>query len=32
VSYLPKGIGGLIDRSIATRRFIAIRKARTDAP
>jgi branched-chain amino acid transport system permease protein len=32
VSYMPKGIGGLIDRSIATRRFIAIRKARTDAP
>ena len=32
VSYMPKGIGGLIDRYIATRRFIAIRKARTDAP
>jgi branched-chain amino acid transport system permease protein len=32
VSYMPKGIGGLIDRYIATRRFIAIRKAKTDAP
>lgn len=32
VSYMPKGIGGLIDRYIATRRFIAIRKARSDAP
>ena len=31
VSYMPKGIGGLIDRYIATRRFIAIRKARSDA-
>jgi branched-chain amino acid transport system permease protein len=32
VSYMPKGIGGLIDRYIATRRFIRVRKARTDAP
>jgi branched-chain amino acid transport system permease protein len=32
VSYMPKGIGGLIDRYIATRRFIAIRKAEADAP
>ncbi|MGH6921964.1 MAG: branched-chain amino acid ABC transporter permease [Geminicoccaceae bacterium] len=32
VSYMPKGIGGLIDRSIATRRFIALRKAKSDAP
>jgi branched-chain amino acid transport system permease protein len=32
VSYMPKGIGGLIDRYIATRRFIALRKAKTDAP
>jgi branched-chain amino acid transport system permease protein len=32
VSYMPKGIGGLIDRYITTRRFIAIRQAKTDAP
>jgi branched-chain amino acid transport system permease protein len=32
VSYMPRGIGGLIDRQIATRRFNAIRKAKTDAP
>ncbi len=31
VIYLPRGIGGLIDRYLATRRFIAIRKAKTDA-
>jgi hypothetical protein len=32
VSYMPKGIGGLIDRYLATRRFLALRKAKTDAP
>ena len=31
VIYLPRGIGGLIDRYLATKRFIAIRKARADA-
>jgi branched-chain amino acid transport system permease protein len=31
VIYMPRGIGGLIDRYIATRRFIAIRKAKSDA-
>ena len=31
VIYLPRGIGGLIDRYLVTRRFIAIRKAKTDA-
>ena len=31
VMYMPTGIGGIIDRYIVTRRFIAIRKARKDA-
>ncbi len=31
VLYLPRGIGGLIDRYLARRRFVAIRKARRDA-
>jgi branched-chain amino acid transport system permease protein len=31
VLYMPRGIGGLIDRYIATRRFIALRKARAHA-
>jgi branched-chain amino acid transport system permease protein len=31
VLYLPRGIGGLIDRYLARRRFVAIRKARQDA-
>lgn len=31
VLYMPRGIGGLIDRYVATRRFVAIRKARSDA-
>ena len=31
VLYMPRGIGGLIDRYFAHRRFIAIRKARRDA-
>jgi branched-chain amino acid transport system permease protein len=31
VLYLPRGIGGLIDRYIARRRFVATRKARRDA-
>jgi branched-chain amino acid transport system permease protein len=31
VIYLPRGIGGLIDRYLARRRFVAIRKARSDA-
>ena len=31
VIYMPKGIGGLIDRYLATRRFLALRKARADA-
>jgi branched-chain amino acid transport system permease protein len=30
VIYMPRGIGGLIDRYLATRRFIAIRKAQSD--
>jgi hypothetical protein len=28
---MPRGIGGLIDRYVARRRFVAIRKARQDA-
>ena len=31
VIYMPKGIGGLLDRFFATRRFLAIRAVRTDA-
>ena len=31
VLYMPRGIGGLIDRYLATRRFVAIRKARANA-
>ena len=31
VLYLPRGIGGLIDRYLARRRFVAIRRARRDA-
>ena len=31
VIYLPRGIGGLIDRALARRRFVAIQKARRDA-
>jgi branched-chain amino acid transport system permease protein len=31
VIYMPRGIGGLIDRYVARRRFVAIRKARQDA-
>ena len=31
VLYLPRGIGGLIERYLARRRFVAIRKARHDA-
>ncbi|MBI3708294.1 MAG: branched-chain amino acid ABC transporter permease [Proteobacteria bacterium] len=30
VLYMPRGIGGLIDRWIATRRFVTIRKAKTN--
>ena len=29
--YMPKGIGGIIDRYLTTRRFIAARKAKADA-
>lgn len=32
VMFLPRGIGGLIDRYLANRRFVAVRKARSDAP
>jgi hypothetical protein len=31
VMFMPTGIGGLIDRYIVTRRFVAIRKAKRDA-
>jgi branched-chain amino acid transport system permease protein len=31
VLYMPRGIGGLIDRYLARRRFVAIRRARRDA-
>lgn len=31
VMFMPTGIGGLIDRYIVTRRFVAIRKAKQDA-
>lgn len=31
VMFMPRGIGGLIDRTLTTRRFVAIRKARADA-
>lgn len=31
VTYMPKGIGGLIDRYVAIRRFVAARKAKSDA-
>jgi branched-chain amino acid transport system permease protein len=31
VIYMPRGIGGLIDNFLTTRRFVAIRKARADA-
>ena len=31
VMYMPTGIGGLIDRYIVTRRFIALRKSKSDA-
>jgi branched-chain amino acid transport system permease protein len=31
VTYLPSGIGGLIDRYFVTKRFIALRKASKDA-
>jgi branched-chain amino acid transport system permease protein len=31
VLYMPRGIGGLIDRYLARRRFVALRKARRDA-
>jgi branched-chain amino acid transport system permease protein len=31
VLYMPRGIGGLIDRYLARRRFVAIRKAKRDA-
>ena len=31
VLYLPRGIGGLIDRALARRRFVALRRARRDA-
>jgi len=31
VMFMPTGIGGLIDRYLVTRRFIALRKAKTNA-
>ena len=31
VMFMPTGIGGLIDRYLVTRRFVAIRKAKQDA-
>ena len=31
VMFMPTGIGGLIDRYLVTRRFVALRKARADA-
>ncbi len=31
VLYMPRGIGGLIDRYLVTRRFISVRKARAGA-
>lgn len=31
VMFMPRGIGGIIDRHLTTRRFVAIRKARADA-
>jgi branched-chain amino acid transport system permease protein len=31
VLYMPRGIGGLIDRWLVTRRFVALRKAKADA-
>jgi branched-chain amino acid transport system permease protein len=31
VMFLPTGIGGLIDRYLVTRRFVALRKAKSDA-
>jgi len=31
VMYMPTGIGGILDRYLVTRRFIAIRKAKQDA-
>ncbi len=31
VTFMPSGIGGLIDRTIATRRFVAIRNAKRNA-
>lgn len=31
VLYMPRGIGGLFDRYLARRRFVAIRKAKRDA-
>jgi len=31
VTFMPSGIGGLIHRTIATRRFVAIRNAKRNA-
>ena len=31
VLYMPRGIGGLIDRYLTTRRFVALRKAKANA-
>jgi branched-chain amino acid transport system permease protein len=31
VIYMPRGIGGLLDRYLVTRRFISARRAKTDA-
>lgn len=31
VMYMPTGIGGILDRYLVTRRFIALRKAKSDA-
>jgi branched-chain amino acid transport system permease protein len=30
VNFMPRGIGGLIDRTLATRRFVAIRRSKGD--